>query len=571
MSKYIALSALQSHWHAPADSLLLTEGCRQYTDENAPDYISPVNLSHADIAKAYPYSKKLADALVPPIAEALERHYNITLPRATWQKLLYPWSWLYIQILYYGYTYIQAAQAAEPSAVFLTDGRESPYVRDWMELNTSAKCDDTFNLHLYSDIVRFLGLDQEAQPLQRRQDETIARWGNACSLKTNIAAQLLLAGAGFTRKPAHTLYGCYGASGSGCIRGGAFRLLQAANYRRTLSLPPLDETFRNAVVRLPFTDDFSQLAGRLALRYLPVSWCEALPELLRWARAIRLPRRGALVTSNAFLTDPLFTALAVTSHKPLAVSEHGGGQLYAYDVVSDCGRAVADRYYGWGDNTDFFLPTPYLQGRKYRKILSPPLLVANDLYRFPSFLSSAYACSVRAYHNRRITFLQHINGEKLPQIRLYFREYGWGVRASLEAALPGLNYQDANAVTMDQAMADTCLVVLDHYMTTFHIVMATGRPTIIFNSPGVYSEQGEKMVQQLRACGIWHDTPESAAAFYMQLVGKAPTWREAEKDILDWWQSTPVRKARAAFCQGYAQTDPHWARIWQEAFDELCA
>ena len=78
------------------------------------------------------------------------------------------------------------------------------------------------------------------------------------------------------------------------------------------------------------------------------------------------------------------------------------------------------------------------------------------------------------------------------------------------------------------------------------------------------------MISMLRECGIWHDTSESAAHFYMSLVEKSSTWREAEINIQDWWNEASVRKAREEFCMKYAQTDVYWAKKWQSAFDIIC-
>lgn len=176
---------------------------------------------------------------------------------------------------------------------------------------------------------------------------------------------------------------------------------------------------------------------------------------------------------------------------------------------------------------------------------------------------------MQPYHSRRISFLRLLPKAKRPYLRLYFREFGWGVRKRLDASLPGLRYQDAVAVSIEQTLADSCLLILDHYSTSFHRSMAVNCPTLIFARTDLFSPCAEPIIAALRTCGVWHDTPESAAEFYMNLIGNAPSWEKAAINIADWWKGDDVQKARNNFCSAYAQISEHWAQDWVTAFDSL--
>ncbi|MGE9984676.1 hypothetical protein [Desulfovibrio sp. SGI.169] len=576
--RYIALTALQSHWKGPKETLLLTDGCRLYDGGNKwKDYSQPIDIerfhSIKKLESSYVYCKKIVDNIFPYFADVLENKYLLKLPLRAYKQLLYPWMLQFVQALYDRYLSVCVAGKKFTDFCFLTTEREMLTICDTLDYTKRASSCDAFNLNLYSDIIRLLDLPRHDLPAPKIANPDFLNLG---TLKKNIGWKEILARAtlkcGLTicNKAQHLLYGVYGVPDLKALLRNHVINLFPSWHQINIKMPALDRSFRGQRLSFAGKDPFVSLLGALALRYLPVVLCEALPDILGWARAQRLPCKGALVTSTGMYNDILLTALSVVSNIPLAIVEHGGGGMNRINFHEDIQLTVADRYYGMGCHYDFWLPSPYLNLSGNRQELSPPVLVANDSYRFLPRLFPVWSeGSMQPYHNRRISFLRLLPKDKRPCIRLFSREFGWGVRKRLDAALPGLHYQDAIAVPMEQCLADSCLLVLDHYGTTFHRSMATNCPTLVFTRPDIFSARAEPVIAALRACGVWHDTPESAAKFYMNLVGTASSWDSAAINILDWWTSGDVQKARKSFCDAYAQTSEYWTRDWVTAFDIL--
>lgn len=574
---YVALTALQSHWKGPKETLLLTDGCRLYDDGNEwKNYPSPIDveqfLSIKKFETAYEYCNNIASQIMPVLSEEIEKKYLLKISFHAYEQLIYAWLFQFIQACYDRYTSVSIAIKEIPNVCFLTAGENRFLIRDTMDYMLLSLGNDVFNLNLYSDIIRFLGAPRLDVPIQgiEQHDSITIGVKRSIGWKETLTRGILTAYFKVSKHKQHLLYDCYGVPPlKSLLKSGAMRLLPSW-HQKTISLPHRADDFRDKSLPIATQDAFVALLAMLIPRYLPVTLCEMLPDIVAWARKQSLTHQGVLATSTGLYTDPLLMALAGVSKLPFAIVEHGSVGMQRINFHEDVQRRCADRYYGTGCNLGFWLPSPYLALCKKRQKLSAPVLVANDGYRFLPRLHLEWGQgSMQPYHSRRISFLRLLPKESRPDIRLYFREFGWGVRKRLDAALPGLNYQNALAVPMEQVLADSCLLVLDHYGTTFHRAIATNCPTLIFTRPDIFSSRAEPVIVALRACGVWHDTPQSAAKFYMNLVGAASSWDSAAINILDWWTSGDVQKARKIFCDAYAQTSEHWAQDWITAFDIL--
>ena len=63
----------------------------------------------------------------------------------------------------------------------------------------------------------------------------------------------------------------------------------------------------------------------------------------------------------------------------------------------------------------------------------------------------------------------------------------------------------------------------------------------------------------LRRAGIYHPTPESAAAKV----------NEVYKDPLSWWNSREVQDARERFVYRFARTSATWISEWKEVLSSI--
>ena len=92
---------------------------------------------------------------------------------------------------------------------------------------------------------------------------------------------------------------------------------------------------------------------------------------------------------------------------------------------------------------------------------------------------------------------------------------------------------------------DSRLLVLDLHGTTLLEAMAANVPMLLYwnRKNWLLTHSCEKLLDMLEACGVWHATPEGAAAKLLEI------W----PDTRGWWQSADIAEVRGIFCREYAR------------------
>ena len=97
---------------------------------------------------------------------------------------------------------------------------------------------------------------------------------------------------------------------------------------------------------------------------------------------------------------------------------------------------------------------------------------------------------------------------------------------------------------LDAGMLACRLLVLDHHGTTLNLAFAANTPLVLYWDPRAWElcPEGETLLALLHGAGIWHPTPEEAAAVVEQI------W----PDVRGYWQSARVQSARLRWCEHFA-------------------
>jgi len=102
------------------------------------------------------------------------------------------------------------------------------------------------------------------------------------------------------------------------------------------------------------------------------------------------------------------------------------------------------------------------------------------------------------------------------------------------------------------------LLVLDHNGTTLLESLVANIPMILFwrRESWALSPDAEALLDMLAQAGIWHETPQQAAAKAAEVWG----------DPLAWWMSEKVQQARRTYCAQQAMTapggpNPYWLKM----------
>jgi putative transferase (TIGR04331 family) len=111
--------------------------------------------------------------------------------------------------------------------------------------------------------------------------------------------------------------------------------------------------------------------------------------------------------------------------------------------------------------------------------------------------------------------------------------------------------------SLDAAMLSCRLMVLDHHGTTLNLAFAANTPLVLYWDPRAWElcPEAEALLELLHGAGIWHPTPEDAAA------GVARIWPDAR----GWWQAARVQSVRLRWCERFALSagagfDVQWMR-----------
>jgi putative transferase (TIGR04331 family) len=309
----------------------------------------------------------------------------------------------------------------------------------------------------------------------------------------------------------------------------------------------------------------SKVILSLLPRYLPCTYLESFGLL----DATRKPWRGkrfprVIFTANRHLYDDVFnywTARAVEHGSKLVLAQHGG-----YYGISEFPSGferheidIADRYISWGwssSKNSVLGPALVLVGqepikRSYHRSL---IIVTDQLFTYPRSLfgdineASHYLWNIQTL----ITSIEKQIESILIRIPLTHDQSGHSQIDWFNTHLPQISIDTGERKFRD-LLKDAELVVIPHNGTTLIESIALGIPTIIFWDRSIVwmRPEAEPVFQLMERAGIFHSTPESAAAFINQI------W----DDVDGWWNSPQVVDARSEFCNQYARTVPHPVRF----------
>ena len=307
-------------------------------------------------------------------------------------------------------------------------------------------------------------------------------------------------------------------------------------------------------------------------------WPIFLAAIPRCVRRVALPghikaaaRKRIRVASVAAIQDTEYrlrlAAWRAAGHK-LAYIQHGGN----YGMLRCAATTPLEEYsqhafitWGWTEQTPVwgnFIPLPHAQisalyGRHCETGTSL-LFVGNGMELFPHRLDSRpNPTQFLAYRRMKARFLSALSPEiiKHAMYRPYFdvpaalSDWPW-VRARFPTLARCMG-------SLDAAMLSCRLMVLDHHGTTLNLAFAANTPLVLYWDPRAWAlcPEGEALLALLHGAGIWHPTPEEAAAAIERI------WPDAH----GYWQSAQVQSVRRRWCEQYAlsaSTDfnAQWAR-----------
>lgn len=305
-------------------------------------------------------------------------------------------------------------------------------------------------------------------------------------------------------------------------------------------------------------DDFDITIRDLLPALMPRTFLEGYRELMARSASVQWPAAPRVVfTSNQHFFDELFKAWAarkVAAGARLVIGEHGGMGVGRFNGTHRYEVAIADRYLstGWSDACHPHI-LPFANFRTPRSVVAPDasgkaLLVCGIMPRYAfDVRAMMLASQVLDYFDDQYRFVAALPTELNSQIlvRLVASDYGWDQKGRWQERFPEVSLDDG--VRPIWKVAAKCRLFIATYNATTYIEsFGHNFPTVMFWNPARWElkAEAEPYFALLKAAGIYHETPESAAGHIARI------WN----DIPAWWHSAVVQDARKAFCDAYSST-----------------
>jgi putative transferase (TIGR04331 family) len=303
-------------------------------------------------------------------------------------------------------------------------------------------------------------------------------------------------------------------------------------------------------------DDFGTLARELLPQFIPRIFVEGYRQTRDMLGTLPWPASPAVIwTSNHHFANDVFKFWAAekcAKGARLLIGEHGGLGTCAFNGAHGYELSIADRYLstGWKmARQPNIVPVGnfrQVNRRQQYRADGKALLVCGNMPRYGFDARSMMLSSqVLDYIDDQFRFVAalptRIRSGLL--VRLYHIDYEWSHKERWLERYPDLVF-DAGRRNIWK-VAEACRLIISTYNSTTYIDSFTlNVPTVLYWNPERWEVKDEALplFAELARVGIFHETPESAAAHV------AAIWNDVEA----WWTRPEVQEARMLFCRQYA-------------------
>lgn len=587
--RFLITTAEPRGWRDDVPLLFLGEWCGWNLDKGI--------LAGLDIEVAAPYGWEvgqgaadyrqvwgLIERLLPDLAEMLNRHHGTSHSTRYWRIMLGTWLYKFTMIMFNRWATVQhvLGKYDVSGAMVLEFPREQLVPVGYISFARLYRL-DAWNQAVYGRILR----DCSDIHCTVKQAEALDE-GVASDLQT------------FTPAPARTLKQRVKRFVGGVVQRFANLLtrpgdaLFVSTYlpfwqecRLQLSmgqvpvprlLQPPPELPPDFAVRDLLTLDAENFAGferfvrKLIPEQLPTCYLEGFRALCDKAQGMPWPVRPPFIfTANSFDGDEIFkawTAAKVEQGVPYIIGQHGanyGAGMFAPSEIHEV--ATADRYLTWGWQED---------GAKHRPVAALPmigkragkwdpegglLLVERGGGHRETLWDEIPA--FRRYLEAQFDFMAGLAGGigRPTTVRLYsaYLYSSWSEDALWKERFPHMRLDDGTLPIVGQ-IGRNRLTVFSYESTGILESLVGNIPILFFYDTRDYPlrPSARPYYEGLKAAGIFHETPASAAAKV----------NEVWNDVQGWWARDEVQDARKAFCDHFARMPQHPLRELKRALLE---
>ncbi len=583
---FLITTADQRFWNTHEPVLFLGEWCRLFSQRSVWEKLSSEVLPyHWDdrnkLYQDYLYLDKLYEQTLIQMRDLLNKIHGVDHSLRYWRIVIGPWLYHFIQILYDRYLSIQTAiqSGKVTNTVIGRYNMESWLPKDFPCFQNWFISDD-YNHYLYGQIIEFTGImpydiaDVKDEKLHEKKFRIQYRFSPKSILKRLI---LLYE----KRIPNHLN-----------------QIVLIASYLSTLDLirfqvkmkqlpylfPPevaapeagIDSGVREKLSFNLSENEFERLLSKMIRLQMPLIYVEGYSQMHEQSLKAYPGNPKVIFTANAYISNEVFKFWAghyVARGAKLVGTQHGGHHgTGLWSSTSNHEIQISDKYYSWGWKSDVYKNVKPLAAAKLNeaKNIGRPkkdgriLLVLMTLPRYSYHMYSTPVASsdMLSYFNDQYRFVETLSKEnqKLVLVRLHRRINKWSQRARWNSRFPEIECYRGSKSMFDQ-LKESRLLLCTYNSTTYLESFAANFPTVMFWNPAHWelNSSAQPYFDGLRRVGIFHDSPESAAALV----------NEISHDPLSWWNQPEIQEAKNDFCFRFARISNHWLDEWKKELNNL--
>lgn len=568
MSRFLITTADERTWPADRPVLFLGEWCHLYNRKAAwKDLDAEVVHYHWDDRKQlhrdYRDLRILYEELLQELAERLNALHDVDHSLRYWRILVGPWLGYFVQILFDRWTMIdRAVREHSIAGVRVLETSPEQVIPNDFDHFVSLFLEDPWNeaicgqlLQGWTDVTiekvepsearELLPTPSLVQPLARR-------------LKPMLTDFTLFVSQMFTREDDVFFISTYLPIQQDLLL--QWRLGQVPKIWRSYPTPKakVDWTKRQWQMRESAVEGFPGIVRAMIPRHIPALYLEGYGRIKEQIRDLPWPTRPKLIfTSNSDNNDDVFKAWAaekVEAGAPLVIGQHGGNcgtTLWGFTEDHQCDISDAWLSWGWDDPDNARIkPCGNLKMIQCTQGWDPTgsaLLVEMSKVRYSYYMcSTPVASQWLDYFEEQCRFTISLPEDIRRQllVRLNIPDYGCCQKQRWQDCFPDVRLDDGT-VSMSSLIRKSRLYISTYNGTTFLETLSLNVPTIMFWNPRHWElrDAATPYFDRLKEVGIFHETPESAAAKVAEI------W----DDVTGWWKQPEIQEAREYFCHRFSR------------------
>ncbi|HEY9070153.1 MAG TPA: LIC12162 family protein [Candidatus Ozemobacteraceae bacterium] len=544
--------------------------------------IPPPSGNKCDLVRDVEKIDHITDRVLPVLAERLNAWYGTRFSERFWKISTIAWLSFWIGLLYERFARLSNAADVLGSGGYVVTIPRHALTSPPEDYNQAANTSHLheFNLDVFAMICRvhaFPGMElrERELPADGAWREKVAGLSGSCQpispgIVRQVEAFLDRLWKNVIRPEVH--WGkVYGVT-LGDRLFFDWRLWRRTGRRCPRLEPIVPQTgemdaFRREPLSFGGETPFEKIVEKLLPKIVPAAVLREIPPLEREER-VRL-----WVGNDIWQQREAFKIARVVEGGGAWVSvQHGAG--YGQGMPFPNGKVeyeASGNFISWGWTHEHFypcrvipLPSPMLSKLPERKLSDSSILLVGigyPVYRYRPIYSLKPE-EILPYLKDRETFILNIDTHLKLHVRFkpYFRDYGEDSVGALRGVLDSTQILDPRS-SVGSCLATARVVVVDHLGTTLSESMAANVPTIAFWRPEHFAvcDEAKFAFEALRAVGILHDSPESAAVKLNQIFN----------DLERWWADPAVQRARNLFLDHSGMAAADWRFRWLTRIREL--